>query len=391
MVSPKYCYYWIPVTTHTNLELIREKPINCYLPIDEIGHVVTINVILREERKKSSSVVRYDLQIHSQVRLKSGQLGSGSEQSCDLFLENTDYSQNGIIEYRFNEGVGAEYETIEVELVRNIYHHVKSFFHKHTFHQKNTSYLFEALVCKRRIDIHKNDNKVLTHFLAGYEFRFASIHDNMMLMYRLVEEHEPNSFDDDIANQLDIRRQLNEAFMNFFGEKIYYNCLFYSQYNASCVLRTEAPNPDKKLHRIALNIHNLFEKIEMLQRQNLFLSEYQGLIQTHSMLKTAKKASNTAWWMAVIFGVVSVISGIITYLQWYDDKLPRIEEELSRQQIKIEAVTLHIKEIQADSRALRTVLDRMIYMDSLNWARTGIIQSPFQAQEQISISEEIFK
>jgi hypothetical protein len=212
-------------------------------------------------------------------------------------------SSNGIFLYKYEEEHEESYTPLvkekvgpdgekEIVFPHAIYHHIKSYYHRHQHHDGEEDAHLDPCVKpeNKKPDIGGEDNEALIHYLKGYEKKFR------YCLEQLKTPCEAFKTEKRFRNLGSRLREIQRRCMGLRMHRLYYNSLYNSKYNTKCKVGVVDPS---NLHRIAFNTENSFEKIDILD---------QNVHQEFGLKST--KISYRATGVGIILGIISLLLGI---------------------------------------------------------------------------------
>ena len=179
-------------------------------------------------------------------------------------LTREDASANGMISYTYKSTTDKEsgFRFTTKEFPTAIYHIIKSFYHKHEFHDGDNDSSLPPFVTSSKVDIHTADNPALQHYLKKYCDVISAFANYLQLAIRRTR-----------ARKRDVELEVREFFQSMClmarGYELYLGVLYQSKYNTKCV---PCNMEDRDLRHMACNIENGLRYIRLVEYE---YGEYQ--------------------------------------------------------------------------------------------------------------------
>lgn len=228
---------WIPTVNHIPIPF--DKPLHNGIRIGNISDNPNEKFLVKiETRGKDIS-----------ISISSTENPEIFEHFLDLHYE--DSSHNGMVKYSFDSKFLEDSEFgFDVEnFPEVIYHMIKSFYHIHEFHEDESDSSLKPYLCMENIDIHKENNAALRHYLRNHEQAVLDLVKNAKNLLRSVLEMEKQNGESEEIKEYE---SFPSMYVMALGYDAYIHSLYDSIYNNECRIY----NTDKNLRRRAFNIEN---------------------------------------------------------------------------------------------------------------------------------------
>lgn len=368
-----YAVLWLPKIMHGEILPVGNHYIHDNVDISDYDSPLKVRVQLMDNR--DVEVCIYDQINNTPLHF--------------ITLKYEDHSCNGTIMYSYEEKIfsgEAGFKFTKDSFPKAIYHLIKAFYHQHDFHDEKCDTILRPYTSDHKIDIHKEDNEALLHYLECYEemLKNTVIYVQMMLstMRRKTDNWKINDR---------IFKVLPELCLRARGYEVYMSTLYHSRYNTLCKKEVAYFNNSiKRLRQRAFNIENALRYLRtveyefdvMYQQKNTaaILTAANDIMQgtsnqaNASMIAITNSAKSSTRWaifgiiVSLIFGAGSIIySGVSakkssnelievrTELNLSIDTLSNIIYEISTQVEAYENVASGIDAINKQLNLLRNV------------------------------------
>ena len=306
----RYCVLWMPTTLHGILPPIAtedisnntELTINNVLCSDDSTPKVFLDFSLLEEGKTIAGYnpITYSRRYAGSIPLRNIVIKAKHENGIvfdSLFLQCIDARQNGLFQYCYNvdpkyietDGKGKYLLNSNLNITNAIYHHVKSFYHAHEFHDEIKDSILHPFSSDHPVDLAQVNNPALLHYIDEFSKVLVDEHAFIKELKNLHFNHyknltskinnidsklNPDSYAALIKDKIhylnhelvDCVSQCNKA----LNMHTYYQTLLFSQYNKSLSSPSSfftRENLHTTFHRKALNAANAIKAISLLQKE----------------------------------------------------------------------------------------------------------------------------
>lgn len=306
----RYCVLWMPTIQHDILlpnvadgsSNEEEISINDVLCSDDSTPKIFLDfsLLAKEQAIENFIPLLYDRRSIGPIPLRNIVIKAKHENGSvfdTLILQCIDARQNGLFQYCYNvdpkyldqDGEGKYLLNSNLNITNAIYHHIKSFYHTHEFHDAIKDSILHPFSSDRPVDLTQVNNPALLHYIDEFskvlvdEHAFIkelkSIHfeyyRNLSLSISQTDSRlQPNTYTALIQEKIhylnhqltDCVAQCNKA----LNMHTYYQSLLFSQYNKTynpilSFFSREKLHTD--FHRKILNAANAIKAITLLHKE----------------------------------------------------------------------------------------------------------------------------
>ena len=195
-------------------------------------------------------------------------------------LRYEDFSHNGMVKYSFGSQFldDSEFGFDDKNFPEAVYHMIKSLYHIHEFHEDESDSSLKPYLSTDDIDIHKENNAALRHYLCNHERAVLDLVKNAKTLLRSVLETEKKK---GMPEEIRVYESFPSMYVMALGYDTYIHSLYDSIYNNECSIH----NTDKSLRRRAFNIENSVRYFNVL---NVFFDTKIRQVNNLSILKKAE-------------------------------------------------------------------------------------------------------
>lgn len=217
-----------------------------------------------------------------------------------VLLERKAESSNGLLMFSY-EPVGTErkFRFTADEFPSAVYHLIKCLYHTHDFHKKEEDSPLRPYITTKFIDVQKNDNPALLHYLQSY---CTVIRNNVTYLQLAIGKVRKN-IEDGVSPEN--RRRIQERCLRIRGFEVYMGVLYRSKYNTKC--RTDNMR-NRKWRHMACDIENGIRFARTVEKE---FGDYIEDVFEAKVVEDAKnsvKGSN----ISIILSIVSVIAALVS-------------------------------------------------------------------------------
>lgn len=162
-----------------------------------------------------------------------------------------DFSHNGMVKYSFDSKFldDSEFGFDDNNFPEAVYHMIKSLYHIHEFHEEESDSSLKPYLSTDDIDIHKENNAALRHYLRNHERAVLDLVKNAKTLLRSMFEME---MEKGVPEKIQVYESFPSMYVMALGYDTYIHSLYDSIYNNECSIHYK----DKSLRRRAFNIEN---------------------------------------------------------------------------------------------------------------------------------------
>lgn len=265
-----------------------------------------------------------------------------------LRLRYEDFSHNGMVKYSFDSKFldDSEFGFDDKNFPEAVYHMIKSLYHIHEFHEDESDSSLKPYLSTDDIDIHKENNAALRHYLRNHERAVLDLVKNAKTLLRSVLEMEKEK---GMPDEIRMYESFPSMYVMALGYDTYIHSLYDSIYNNECSIH----NKDKSLRRRAFNIENSVRYFNVLY---VFFDTKIRKVNNLSILKKAE---------ANLKNSEESLKRLETSIRTAERSLMVSQDSLNTSQDTLKTANYNIEETQKAAKS------------STKWAIGGILFSLF--------------
>lgn len=269
------CYVlWIPCLSEQGLTILQDNISE--RNISDTG----VNFV-------TAKIDRNDLSISFEYKYK--------EQKHKLFLEyiGKNKDKGGLLSYRLKYCRDRESplaKTMQEEMPLSIYHIIKDFFHKHTFHSDDVDSMLHARFFLLEKEMEKTRISNEEFFIKEYHSKFKVLFDDITSSMNLLYKQKDRLLG--YKNVYDGHKRLLEKINQFKGEILYFETL------SSCISEDET---------------NVRKEIDEIRNWKRILDIHKDSIETRFAYNNALYGTKFSY-IGIFVGIAGIILSIITAL-----------------------------------------------------------------------------